>query len=37
MIDGEPYGDLTVDKLDAILDGIRVGISRGAHGDAAHR
>ena len=29
MIDGEAYGELTVDKLDAILEGIRGGIAGG--------
>jgi NADH-quinone oxidoreductase subunit E len=31
LVDGEVYGDLTVEKLDALIDGIRGG----AHGDAA--
>lgn len=31
LIDGEAYGDLTVERLDALVDGIRGG----AHGDAA--
>ncbi|MGA2547419.1 MAG: NADH-quinone oxidoreductase subunit NuoE [Rectinemataceae bacterium] len=33
MIDGEAYGDLTPEKLDALID----GISGRAHGDAAQR
>jgi NADH-quinone oxidoreductase subunit E len=33
LIDGEVYGDLTPQKLDAIIDGIRGG----GHGDAALR
>jgi NADH-quinone oxidoreductase subunit E len=33
MIDGEAYGDLTPEKLDALIDGIRGR----AHGDAAQR
>jgi NADH-quinone oxidoreductase subunit E len=33
LIDGEPYGDLTVERLEALIDGIRGG----AHGDAAQR
>ena len=33
MVDGEAYGDLTPEKLDALIDGIRGR----AHGDAAQR
>jgi NADH-quinone oxidoreductase subunit E len=33
LIDGEAYGDLTIERLEAIIDGIRGG----AYGDAAQR
>jgi NADH-quinone oxidoreductase subunit E len=33
LIDGEPHGELTAERLDALIDAIRGG----AHGDAAQR